>query len=231
MCSSDLNAKGTGDGLSDLFSKTKGDTTAALTERAVAIWKLMRASVADAGPDPRRGRLTPVTIRENKSNKIVNVLIDFRNTVGIPRGNARCIPEFCDRYSLFDSQQNRVSPTMCDFNRVHISPAGKEVTSLPDFQALCLEQSFQKIDDLPAMAGNGRRSSFSAMADFHHQADQHAPRVPHKRIDLPGHLRQRRELNEQRAVILARARLIRSVSIGSRSSTGTPAHTPARTCH
>jgi hypothetical protein len=111
MCSSDLIAKGTGDGLSDLFGKTKRDATAALTERAVAIWKLMRASVADAGPDPPCGRLMPITIRENKSNKIVNVLIDFRNTVGIPRRDARLIRAFCGGYCLFDCHQNRTSLT------------------------------------------------------------------------------------------------------------------------
>ena len=98
-------------GLADLFRTTIGNTSAALTERTIAIWKLMRASVADAGPDLRCGRLTPETNSVNKSNKIVDVLIDFRNAVGIPRRDARFILAFCDRYCLFDGQQNHASLT------------------------------------------------------------------------------------------------------------------------
>ncbi len=111
MCGSDLIAEGAGDGLCDLFRETERNTSAALTERAIAIWKLMRASVAHAGSDSCSGRLTPFTCRVNKFNKIVNVLIDFRNTVGIPRRNARFSQAFCDGYRLFDGQQNHASLT------------------------------------------------------------------------------------------------------------------------
>ena len=111
MRRSDLIIKGASDCLGDLFRKTKGDTPTALVERAIAIWKLMRASVADAGSDLCSGRLMPVTCRANEFNKIVNVLIDFRNTVGVPRRDAWFIWAFCDGYCLFDSQQNHASQT------------------------------------------------------------------------------------------------------------------------
>jgi hypothetical protein len=111
MCGSDVIAKRTRDGLGDLFRKTKGDTSATLMERTIAIWKLMRASVANAGSDSCSRRLTPVTCCANKFNKIANVPIDFRNTVGIPRRDARFIRAFCDRYCLFDGQQNHASLT------------------------------------------------------------------------------------------------------------------------
>ena len=111
MCGSDLIAQGAGDGLCNLFRKTEGNTSAALTERAIAIWKLMRALVANAGSDSCSGRLTPVTCRANKFNKIVNVLIDLWNTVGISRRDARFIRAFCDGYCLFDCQQNQASLT------------------------------------------------------------------------------------------------------------------------
>jgi hypothetical protein len=111
MCGSDVITKRTRNGLGDLFCKTKGDTSATLTERAIAIRKLMRASVANAGSDSCRGRLTPVTIRANKSNKIVNMIIDFWNTVGITRRDARFIRAFCEGYCLFDGQQNHAALT------------------------------------------------------------------------------------------------------------------------
>jgi hypothetical protein len=111
MRGSDLIVQGAGDGVGDLFRKTEGNTSAALTERAIAIWKLMRASVANAGPDSRCGRLTPETDHANKSNQIINVPIDFRNAVGVSRRDARFIRTFCDGYCLFDCQQNRASLT------------------------------------------------------------------------------------------------------------------------
>jgi hypothetical protein len=102
-------AKDTRDGLGDLFRKTKGDTPAALPKRTIAIRELMRTSVANAAPDSRRWRLIPVTNRTYKLNEIVNVLIDFRNAIGIPRRNVRFILTIPGGYGPFDGQHNRTS--------------------------------------------------------------------------------------------------------------------------
>jgi hypothetical protein len=72
----------------------------------------MWTSVADAASDSLRWRLTSAITRTNKSNKIVDVLLDFRNAVRIPGYYARFILVFRRRYGSFNGQQNRVSLTI-----------------------------------------------------------------------------------------------------------------------